>query len=126
MLKIEILKKWFNKNVDAVSFHRPSKLVLEGSASLTFPIIHTYMKSLLKDVHYVSDSRGEWKYGHPFKQEAFKNKKPMQILTHPIWWNERPTSPYHSLLNFVDEKKIATDNNLAKNCEVFRVGYLKK
>jgi UDP-N-acetylglucosamine 2-epimerase len=124
--EVEIMKKWFNKNVDAVSFHRPSKLVLEGSASLTFPIIHTYMKSLLKDVHYVSDSRGEWKYGHPFEQLAFKNKKPMQILTHPIWWNERPNSPYHSLLNFIDENKISIDKNLAKNCEVFKVGNLKK
>jgi UDP-N-acetylglucosamine 2-epimerase len=124
--EVEILKKWFNKDVDAVSFHRPSNLVLEGSPALTFPIIHTYTKTLFKHVHYVSDSRGEWKYGHPFDQDAFKNKKPIQILTHPIWWSNEPTSPYNSLLNFIDEKKVDIDNHLAKNCEVFKVGALVK
>jgi UDP-GlcNAc3NAcA epimerase len=124
--EVDIIQKWFNKKVDAISFHRPSKLVLEGSASLTSPIIHTYMKSLLKEVHYVSDSRGEWKYGHPFDQDAFKNKMPIQILTHPIWWSESPSTPYHSLLNYIDEKKVDIDNQLAINCEVFRVGNLKK
>ena len=119
--EVRMLKKWFNKNVGAVSFHKPSKLVLEGSEALTTPFIHTYMKSLMKDIHYVSDSRGEWKYDHPFQQDAFKTKKPIQILTHPIWWDTSSTTPYNKLLNFIDEKKIDISYNLARNCEVFNV-----
>jgi len=118
--ELEILKKWFNRDVDAISFHRPSKNILKGSYSLTSPVIHTYMKSLMSNVHYVSDSRGEWRYGHPCEQDAFKNKRPMQILTHPIWWGDSLESPNNRLLKFIHEKQIYTNNNLARNCEVFK------
>jgi len=124
--EVEILRKWFKKNVDAVSFHRPSELILEGSEALTAPFIHTYMKSLMKDIHYVSDSRGEWQYGHPFQQDAFKHNKPIQILTHPIWWGIPSSTPYNKLLNFLNEKKVDISNNLRRNSDVFKVEPQKK
>ncbi len=47
---------------------------------------HVYEHMFSKDVTYISDSTGKWRFGHPLDSEAFARRKPLQILTHPIWW----------------------------------------
>jgi UDP-GlcNAc3NAcA epimerase len=123
--EVSIIENWFNERVQAISFHRPCKLVLSGDPCLSGKLPHTYSSNLTSKVSYVSDSRGEWKYGHPTEMKAFRDKKPIQILTHPIWWKSQPTSAYEVLLSLIDSKKDELEYEAAKNCNVYRVGELK-
>ena len=122
--EVTLMETWFKCPIKVISYHRPSELILSGDDAISAPLLHTYSKQLNKHVHYVSDSRGEWKYGHPTQLDAFKHKKPLQILVHPIWWKKNPIGPYENLMHFVDQKKTSIENNLKKNCEVFRAGSL--
>jgi hypothetical protein len=47
---------------------------------------NVYGAAVRGDVAYISDSTGRWRYGHPLDSEAFNTLKPIQLLTHPIWW----------------------------------------
>jgi hypothetical protein len=73
-------------------------------------------------ISYKSDSRGEWKYGHPLESQAFKNRKPLHILTHPIWWNKQPIAPYQNLQKFIDDSNHSKEHYLSENNTVYRVG----
>ena len=114
------LEDWFGQPVEIVSFHRPSRLILGGDPGLSSPLPHTYQKYLTKDIHYCSDSRGSWIHGNPLELDAFKHKKPLHILTHPIWWNETPTTNYPTLLNLVDNTMKRVESTISANCTVYR------
>ncbi len=72
-------------NNQIVSLHSPNTLsqeMIEAHRQLH----NVYGTSLKRDVAYISDSTGRWLYGHPIDSEAFFRRKPIQLLTHPIWW----------------------------------------
>ena len=64
-------------------------------------------------IKYISDSRAEFTYGHPFESDEFKNKKSIQLLIHPAWWLLKS----NSIIDMI-EKMI--DNNLVVNRDYFR------
>jgi hypothetical protein len=47
---------------------------------------NVYGSAVRGDVAYISDSTGRWRYGHPLESGAFQARKPIHLLTHPIWW----------------------------------------
>ena len=117
----DILERWFSKQIKIVSFHRPNDIVLKGDPSISSPRKHTYMPLYTESIKYVSDSTGKWRYGFPTKIEEFKNKAPLHILTHPIWWNKEPLSEQKALQNFLEKKGSELKDSLATNCKVFKV-----
>jgi hypothetical protein len=55
---------------------------------------NVYGPAVRGEVAYISDSTGRWRYGHPLDSEAFNTRRPIQLLTHPIWWiQEGETAP---------------------------------
>jgi hypothetical protein len=55
-----------------------------------FPQLNTvYGHAIRGNMAYISDSTGIWRYGHPLESEAYKARKPIQLLTHPIWWMQQ-------------------------------------
>ena len=120
-----ILADWFQRPVAAVSFHRPNALALAGDPGLTAPLPHTYMTRFTREMQYFSDSQGRWKHGAPLDSAAFHARRPLQILVHPVWWNETPVAPYEALLRLIDGKHEAAERALARNNGVYRIGWLK-
>lgn len=120
----DMLARWFNKGVEIVSYHRPNKLVMSGDPRISAPRRHTYMDVYAKRIRYLSDSRGGWRDGFPTETSTFEQGKPMQILVHPIWWNEQATSPYETLLQYTQESHNALERSVARNNSVYRVGDL--
>jgi hypothetical protein len=116
----EILQNWFHEPVEAVSFHRPSELVLAGAAALSAPLPHTYQPFFFRQIHYCSDSRGRWRNSDPTQLDQFKQGHPLQILMHPIWWNDEPIKPYQCLSRFLERRQEALKRSVAANCEVYR------
>jgi hypothetical protein len=47
---------------------------------------NVYGPAVRGDLAYISDSTGRWRYGHPLDSNAFRARKPIQLLIHPIWW----------------------------------------
>lgn len=121
----QILGNWFGREVTAVSFHRPSKVILEGSKELS-DLPHTYDRELHGVAEYVSDSGGCWQRGSPLDRQAFAVLKPLHILIHPIWWGETPTPALESLMGLSDNIQVRNDRSFALNCSAFRVGYLAR
>lgn len=116
----ELLSGWFDTTVDIVSFHRPSALVLQGSPRLTAPLKHTYMPEFVEQMHYCSDSRGAFRHGHPLESDGFRRRRPIQLLTHPIWWGPRPIEPAEALDEFVERRRASLERSVAANCQAFR------
>ena len=117
-----ILEQWFEQKVEVISYHRPSKIVLSGDPALSDPRIHTYMREFTQAVEYVSDSRGAWMYGSPLETEAFREGRPLHVLTHPIWWTHATPSPYHTLLEYRDRRIEELETAIARSCKVYRRG----
>ncbi|WP_298125398.1 hypothetical protein [Brevundimonas sp.] len=87
-----ILETLSGEPVRTLSFHRPAKALL-GLEGTFAGRAHTYEPRFFRDTAYVSDSNGGWHYGHPLEHEAVTQGRPLQLLTHPIWWmHDEPAS----------------------------------
>lgn len=108
--------------VRVMSFHKPAKL-LQGLAERIAGLIHTYEPRFFSEIGYVSDSGGEWRYGHPFEHPKVRDGAALQLLTHPVWWaRAKPSgSPLTTLDEVSCEATEAYRLALARDCKAFRV-----
>lgn len=120
----DVFEKLFNVRVRIVSFHRPSLYF----QSLTEPyngMDHTYEPKYTKEITYLSDSQGAFRFGHPLESEAFRARRSIQLLTHPIWWTHEGASNIEILERFLEGRMQASREHVAKNCIPYRA-YLEK
>lgn len=84
--EIEILSQFYPYiNTQLASLH--SSCALNQMPVELFPQLNNvYGHAVNGEVSYISDSTGRWRYGHPLDSETFNKRKPIQLLTHPIWW----------------------------------------
>ena len=115
-----MLANWFESTVEIVSYHRPSPSVLTGNPELSAPLPHAYMARFMKEMKYCSDSRGEWRYGDPRSTAEFAARRPMQILIHPVWWNEDRRHAGETLSRWLDTRIDWLDTSMAANCTVYQ------
>ncbi|MDG2351234.1 MAG: hypothetical protein P8L35_00280 [Acidimicrobiales bacterium] len=99
----EQLEKWFDVNIEIISFHSPLPKHLKMSTDATDGILHTYLPEYFERIFYCSDSTGQWRYGQPLESEAFMQKKPIHLLVHPIWWTSTVGDPQEILGEFLKE-----------------------
>jgi hypothetical protein len=107
-----LLEKWFGVPVKVVSFHKPDALVLGGDPNLSAPRRHTYQRAFMREMTYLADSYGFWRYGHPLKHPSFEKKTPLHICAHPIWWNDETWSPLYSLKQLEVRRKEVLRRNI--------------
>lgn len=99
MIEAEFIQRYYNVKVDAVSFHRPFDVEHFRKLELgSYP--HAYESVFLDEFKYYSDSTGRWRFGTPLESDAYRNRENLQILIHPIWWNENESTPLDSINNF--------------------------
>ncbi len=85
------LEAEFDTKVTAVSFHQPSKWLLEEQPAIE-GLVNTYRRDDLEGSHYVSDTNMQWRADHPaaiFRQRLHAR---LQLLVHPIWWTRSAMS----------------------------------
>jgi len=86
LIEAEVLSKCYPYiNTEIVSLHSSCDLN-QIPIGLFQQLNNVYGPAVRGDVAYLSDSTGRWRYGHPLESEAFIAQKPIQLLTHPIWW----------------------------------------
>jgi hypothetical protein len=97
LAEIEILATFYPyMNTQMASLHSPNNLELFPVATFS-QLRNVYGHIFSKDITYISDSTGRWRYGHPLDSEAFALRKPIQLLTHPIWWFQDGEEPREKL-----------------------------
>jgi hypothetical protein len=118
--EINIVETWFKSRVDAVSFHNPPPNVLESPDAFEMQVPHTYLPIYTQEITYVSDSCGEWKYGHPTSLKAFKDKNPLHILMHPIWWNKQHCGALQVLARHLNKVTVDYQQNMARESRIYK------
>jgi len=97
LAEIDVLAKFYPYiQTQLASLHSPNNLEhfpIEAFKQLR----NVYGHILTKDMSYISDSTGRWRYGHPLDSEALSSRKPIQLLTHPIWWLQDGEIPREKL-----------------------------
>jgi hypothetical protein len=107
------------REIEAVSFHRPAPQYLRGPDKLA-GLWNAYGKRFMVDMGYCSDSRGEWGHGHPMLQEAVRDGRGLQLLTHPIWWASAEAPPAVRLTAFLHAKSVELDQEMSVNSRVYQ------
>ena len=86
LTEVEVFSRFYPYiNTEIASLHSSYDLYHMPIDSF-YQINNVYGSAVRGDLAYISDSTGRWRYGHPLESEAFNTRKPMQLLTHPIWW----------------------------------------
>jgi hypothetical protein len=116
----DMLEQATGQAVTTISFHRPAQSLL-GLDSRIGGRIHTYMPRYFNAMGYCSDSQGRWRFGPPLEHEAVEAKRALQLLTHPIWWQEpADLSAVERLDRFAAARGELLRDELAANCIPYR------
>jgi len=81
-----ILELAFQTKIHAVSFHIPSKSLLQGEYQFNREFINTYHEDFFKKCKYISDSSMHWREGCLCKLLERGTVERIQVLMHPLWW----------------------------------------
>ena len=118
ILEAEFIQKYFNVKVDAVSFHRPFDInYLRKLEFSLYP--HSYEGIFMEQFKYFADSRGKWRFGGPLESEEFREKKNLQILVHPEWWNETELDSLQTVDNYRKDYLVRFEKDLQKEMKGF-------
>ncbi len=119
-LECDILERVTGRPVEVVSFHRPASSLI-GKQNEIQGRINAYGERYVHDIGYCSDSTGRWRYGHPLEHDAVRAGRPLQLLTHPIWWyRDEPVDLQRRLESFLSDRTKRLDRELAANCKPYR------
>ena len=112
--EIKILSIAVGSNINVVSFHRPSKYLLDSNIMYPNGIINTYSEKFFKEVTYISDSRMNWKK-NPFSILSDLEHKKVQLLMHPIWYNHEIKDASMVLRDFYNLTVHNVYDNMSSN-----------
>lgn len=123
--EVQLLESCFDTKTFAVSFHRPSQLLLQSDIKLKNNLINTYDKSFTKEFKYISDSRHTWKEGcfcKYFKKIGtdYSSTYRIQALLHPIWWTDKSQSAQDTMERFLLQKLAHLNSELEKNIQIYK------
>lgn len=114
-----ILEQILARPVAVISFHRPAPR-LRGRAGRLAGRRHAYEPRFFAEMGYCSDSRGAWHHGHPLDHPAGAAGRALQLLTHPIWWQDGIGATVQERLDrFAHGRYELLRAELGRNCETY-------
>lgn len=109
--------------VTVLSFHRPPAGRLGGALRLAGRL-NAYAALYVRDMGYCSDSRGEWRHGHPWDHPAVADGRALHLLTHPVWWTtDNAATPLACLKGAFRDRITCVDRHLGENNSVWQHGH---
>jgi hypothetical protein len=88
-----ILEELFGCEINIFSFHNPTPLAIQCDGWDYGGMINAYAGYFRKNVGYCSDSNGYWRFRRLEEVLLQSEDKRLQVLTHPVWWQEKAMSP---------------------------------
>jgi hypothetical protein len=116
----ELLASAVGREIGAVAFHRPAGPLM-GTRDHLGGRVNVYGPRYVRRMGYCSDSRGGWHHGHPLDHPAIAAGHGLQLLIHPIWWQEPLLQPAAKLLHFLAERAAFLDRELGQHSSIHRV-----
>jgi hypothetical protein len=101
-----------------VSLHRPREFLTDNNRKLA-GVRHTYEDEYFKDLVYVSDSGGSFRFGHPLETDAFREGSSIHLNLHPIWWTRAGSSPSEKLRDWEQDLFETLNEEVGRNCKTF-------
>jgi hypothetical protein len=105
----------FETAVDLISLHRPNDYFLSHNEEIS-GVAHTNQSKHLKDIKYVADSWGSFRFGPPEDTEAFSQGASIHLLIHPIWWVMPSPGPQETLDAFTLRRLGQFQDQIEVNC----------
>ena len=105
----KILSELLDKEISVFSFHNPdmgSALSIEDYR--LSGMINAYAKKFKQSYHYISDSNGYWRYLRLYDLLKKADKKRIQILIHPGWWQKTVMPPRKRVIRCIEERSKCT------------------
>ncbi len=118
-----LLEGLTGRPVKAFSLHRPRPDLLDNEIEIPGRI-NAYGSRYFREIGYCSDSRGEWRYGHPIENPAIVEGRALQLLTHPIWWLSEPGTPVEKCLSFLERRRVVLETEMSGNVSIPGLGHL--
>jgi hypothetical protein len=116
------------KNIDVISMHRPSKVILNLNIQFPKNVINTYSNLFFNKVKYISDSRMNW-HENPIDVVSSDIYKKIQILIHPFWYYDKNLTKSMIIKDFILKKmmRIPCDfnNNFSNLEEILTLSNIK-
>ncbi|MCZ8295329.1 MAG: hypothetical protein O9254_00190 [Rhodobacteraceae bacterium] len=113
--EITAFEAFFKTEVDLISLHRPNDFFLSHDQNIG-GVAHTYQSKYLKDIKYVADSRGSFRFGPPEETDAFARGASIHLLIHPVWWVMPSPSPQETLDAFTLRRLGQFQDDIEANC----------
>lgn len=115
-----LFESFFRIPITTVSVHRPNDFLKNCNAPIC-GIEHTYQDKFFRDIKYISDSQGSFRFGHPFETSEWHAMKSIHLLIHPIWWLFPDTKNNLDLLDrFFASRTEDFQEHIADNCIPYR------
>lgn len=121
----EQLENVMGMPVLSISFHCPTQSLLMGPLMIS-DMISAYAKELMG--WYISDSGGLWRDGSPIPKLLRPKKPLLQVLMHPIWWDDIHLFPEDRLQMFFNEKSLEQPPKLTSQLDdaIFNATKIKR
>lgn len=116
-LEKNILEKYLNIYIKIVSFHMPSKSLINNNITIG-NIDNTYHCKYFKQFKYLSDSARNWREGCICKYLNNENYTKIQALFHPIWWNNVCTNKANAKNCYINNRVNALNKEWEKHIQV--------
>ena len=117
ILEKTILENVLEREIRTFSFHNPTPFTMSFQNPSYGSLINCYSRYFQINLGYCSDSNGYWRFDRMIDFIKKNSRRPLQILTHPIWWTKKIDSPKNKILKLIDEqgskKKILYEEILA-------------
>lgn len=104
--ELSLFNKLFKTNPKIISIHRPDEAFIKNKINIE-GIAHTYEPKFFHNIKYIADSRGSFRYGHPFKTEEFKRNQSIHLCIHPIWWMTEEYKTPNDVIDYYLNKKFS-------------------
>lgn len=118
--ELNIFEQALDIKIKVISFHRPHKFYLSGKKIIGLNLLHTYEKQFFKKLKYVSDSGGEFKFGHPCNSKEFHNQDSFQLLIHPMWWKLDGSTVTEKLKNLLIINEVKYSEHMCDNLKPWK------
>jgi len=94
--------------ITAFSFHNPTEASLRFDGERYAGRVNTYARWLRDDVGYCSDSNGYWRHRRLEDVLRAGADPRLQVLTHPVWWQDEVMSPRQRVWKILDDHTADT------------------
>lgn len=123
--EVQILSDIVQEKIDVLSFHRPSQEVLVNNYQFE-GLVNTYSNVFFKEIKYISDSRKRWREETIDEIIEQKLYDQVQLLIHPIWWEEANGTFNESIVHFIEEYNQLLFGKFSDNISNFPVEIKEK